>query len=143
MEKGMEITSITNGIIIDHIHAGLGLKILEHLDIDKGLGSVALIMNVHSEKYGKKDLIKLENTESVDINILGLIDHQATVNYIKDGKKIKKTKAQLPQKVTNLIKCKNPRCITSTENVPDIFHFTGATEKYRCEYCDNVVKFFD
>ncbi|MCL2049572.1 MAG: aspartate carbamoyltransferase regulatory subunit [Defluviitaleaceae bacterium] len=139
----MEVKNIQNGIVIDHIHAGFGLKILEHLDIDKGLGSVALLMNVPSEKYGRKDLIKLENTQSVDINILGLIDHQATVIYIKDGVIAQKTTVDLPKKVTNVIKCKNPRCVTSVEPVPHIFHLVEGSGKYRCEYCDNAVKSFD
>ena len=142
----MEINSISNGIVIDHIHAGSGLKVLQHLNIDTGLGSIALIMNVASNKYNRKDMIKLENTESVDVEVLGLIDHQATVIYIKDGKISDKVKVALPKKVTNVLKCKNPRCITSAEDVSHIFHLTdisGQYGKYRCEYCDNVVKSFE
>jgi aspartate carbamoyltransferase regulatory subunit len=138
----MEITSISNGIIIDHLRAGSGRKVLDYLNIDKGPGSVALIMNVSSNKYGRKDIIKLENTESVDVNILGLIDHQATVIYIRNEKIVEKKNVSLPEKVTNVIRCKNPRCITSTEIVPHIFHLAYSTGKYRCEYCDNVVKSF-
>jgi aspartate carbamoyltransferase regulatory subunit len=136
----MEITSISNGIIIDHIHAGSGLRVLDYLNIDTGLGSVALIMNVASKKHGRKDLIKLENVENVDIDVLGLMDHHATVIYIKNGEIAKKIKLSLPAKVTNVLKCKNPRCITSSENVPHIFHLADNSGKYRCEYCDNVVK---
>ncbi|MCL2577331.1 MAG: aspartate carbamoyltransferase regulatory subunit [Defluviitaleaceae bacterium] len=133
----MEINSITNGIVIDHLRAGSGLKVLDYLNIDTELGSVALIMNVTSKKHGKKDIIKLENLESVDINVLGLIDHNATVIHIKNEKIINKTKLSLPEKVTNVIMCKNPRCITSIEAVPNIFRLADSSGKYRCEYCDN------
>jgi len=137
----MEINSIKNGIVIDHLRAGSGLKVLEYLDIDTELGSVALIMNVPSIKHGKKDIIKLENLESVDIDVLGLIDHNATVIHIKNEKIINKTKLSLPKKVTNVILCKNPRCITSSEtSVPHIFRLADDSGKYRCEYCDNIEK---
>jgi len=134
----MEITSINNGIIIDHIRAGFGMKVIEYLNIGAtgGSGSVALIMNVKSKKHGRKDLIKLENVENVDVDALGLIDHNATIIYIKNAKITKKVKLSLPEKVTNVIMCKNPRCITSSENLPHIFHLADDSGKYRCEYCD-------
>jgi len=133
----MEIKSITNGIVIDHLRAGSGLKVLQYMNINTECGSVALIMNVPSKKHGKKDLIKMENLESVDIDVLGLIDHNATVIHIKNGKIIDKTNLSLPETVTNVIICKNPRCITSTESVPHIFRLVDTDGKYRCEYCDN------
>ena len=136
----MEINSISNGIVIDHLSAGSGLKVLDYLNIDTGLGSVALIMNVKSKKYGKKDLIKLENVQNVDINILGLINPDATIIYIKNDKIEKKEKLSLPAKVTNILKCKNPRCITSVESVPNIFHKADDNGKYKCEYCDNLIE---
>ena len=136
----MEVNSITNGVVIDHIRAGFGLKLLEHLNIDTGRGSVALIMNVASNKHGKKDLIKLENVENVDVDVLGLIDHNATVIYIKNEEIIKKVKLSLPKKITNVFECKNPRCITSAEAIPHIFHLMDDSGKYRCEYCDNIMK---
>jgi aspartate carbamoyltransferase regulatory subunit len=136
----MEINSIANGIVIDHIKAGFGLKVLDYLNIDTELGSVALIMNVKSNKHGKKDIIKLENVENVDVDVLGLIDHHATVIYIKDKKITDKKKLQLPKTVKNVIICKNPRCITSNENIPHIFRLADESGKYRCEYCDNLVK---
>ena len=139
----MEIKGIENGVVIDHIRAGFGLKVLDYLNIGSENGSVALIMNVPSKKHGKKDMIKLENVENVDIDILGLIDHSATVIYIRDNKITKKTKVSLPEKVTNVIRCKNPRCITSMEAVPHIFHLACKTGKYRCEYCDNLEKSFE
>ena len=83
----MEINSIANGVVIDHIRKGFGLKVLEYLNIDTGRGSVAIIMNVASNKHGRKDLIKLENVENVDVEVLGLIDHNATVIYIKNSMK--------------------------------------------------------
>ncbi|MCL2225036.1 MAG: aspartate carbamoyltransferase regulatory subunit [Defluviitaleaceae bacterium] len=139
----MEINSIENGLVIDHLRAGSGLRVLEYLDIDTERGSVALIMNVSSNKHGKKDIIKLENIESIDINVLGLIDHNATIIHIRNGKIIHKTKLSLPKKVANVIRCKNPRCITSIENVPHIFHLADNTGKYRCEYCDNFGRIND
>ena len=135
----MEVNSITNGIVIDHIRAGYGLKLLEYLNIDAGRGSVALLMNVASSKHGRKDLIKLENVESVDVDVLGLMEHNATVIYIKNEGIIKKEKLSLPEKVTNVFFCKNPRCVTSIEAIPHIFHLVEVSEKYRCEYCDNLV----
>ena len=137
----MEINSITNGVVIDHIRAGFGMKVLEYLHIDTERGSVALIMNVVSNKHGRKDIIKLENVEDIDVDVLGLIDHNATVIHIKDGDIVKKVKLTFPQKVTNVLLCKNPRCVTSVEAVPHVFHLMDEhLGRYRCEYCDNVVK---
>jgi len=137
----VEINSISNGIVIDHLQAGSGMKVLDYLDIDTGLGSVALIMNVPSRKYDRKDIIKLENYENVDVNVLGLIDHNATVIYIQNCKIVKKIKLTLPEKVTNVLRCKNPRCITSQEDtIPHVFHLSDSTGKYKCDYCDNIIK---
>jgi len=137
----MEINSIANGIVIDHLHAGSGAKVLEYLNVDPELGSIALIMNVASRKYGKKDLIKFENLQNVDVEVLGLIDHQATVIHIKDEKIVKKVKLELPKKVTNVLICKNPRCVTSVEAVPHVFMLADNSGKYSCEYCNNLMKF--
>ena len=134
----MEVNEITNGVVIDHIKAGSGLKLLELLNIDTGKGSVALLMNVVSSKHGRKDLVKLENVESVDVDVLGLVDHNATVIYIKNGQISKKVKLSLPNKVTNVFICKNPRCITSIESIPHNFYKLDDTGRYRCEYCDNI-----
>jgi len=135
----MEVNSITNGVVIDHIQAGSSLKLLEYLNIDTGFGSVALLMNVPSTKHAKKDIVKLENVESVDVDVIGLIDPGATVIYIRNGEIVDKVKLSLPKKVTNVLKCKNPRCITSIEAVPHIFNLFDNTGKYACEYCDNLV----
>jgi len=139
----MEIKSISNGVVIDHIRAGFGMKVLEYLNIDTGRGSVALIMNADSGKHGKKDLIKLENVESVDIDVLGLIDHNATVIYIKNDEVVNKINVAPPKVVTNVLKCKNPRCVTSVEAVPHVFHLVDESGKYRCEYCDNLLKSYE
>jgi len=135
----MEIAGMKNGLVIDHITAGRGLKVLEHLDIDVTKERVALIMNTESKKYGRKDIVKLENMSDVDFAVLGIVDHRATVNIIKEGVRMEKHNVKLPPKVTDVIKCKNPRCVTSIEDEPHIFHLMDDTGKYRCEYCDHII----
>lgn len=138
----LKINSIKNGIVIDHIRAGHGMKVLKYLNIDTKKNTIAFIMNATSNKHGSKDVIKIENITDVDMTALGLVDHNATVNIIKNHKVAEKQKLKLPTKVTNVIKCKNPRCVTSSEpGVPHIFHLVDEkTEEYRCEYCDDIVK---
>jgi len=138
----MEVNSIENGIVIDHVRAGTGLKVLSYLGIDTRKDTVALIMNATSNKNGRKDVIKLDNMLDIDLAALGLLDCGATVNYIEDGKLVKKVKLALPERVTDVIKCKNPRCVTSVEPaIPHIFLLVDAkTEEYRCEYCDDIVR---
>jgi len=135
------INSIVKGTVIDHITAGLGVKILEYLDIDTSKNTVAFIMNAASSKYGRKDIIKIENVIDIDLTVLGLIDPKATVNIIQDHIIIEKIKLKLPEKVTNIIKCKNPRCVTSVEvNTPHVFHLIDEKNReYSCEYCDELV----
>ncbi|NLY66971.1 MAG: aspartate carbamoyltransferase regulatory subunit [Tissierellia bacterium] len=134
------IDSIQRGIVIDHIKAGYGLSIFKYLKLDEADYTVALIMNAPSKKYGKKDLIKIENTIDMDLTILGLIDPNITINIIDDEKIVKKIKLSLPKKVEGLIKCKNPRCVTSEER--DIEHrFVLIDEDkgiYKCEYCEQI-----
>jgi len=134
----MTINTIENGIVIDHIKAGYGIKIFDYLGLDKVDYSVALIMNVSSEKQGKKDIIKIENENNFDVSELGLIDPEATVNIIQNHKITEKKKLSLPQEVEDVIKCKNPRCITSVEkNIKHIFRLVDAEQGvYRCKYCD-------
>jgi aspartate carbamoyltransferase regulatory subunit len=136
------IDSISKGIVIDHIKAGYGMKVLEYLGVDASLNTIAFIMNANSQKHGRKDVIKIENMTDVDLTALGLVDHNATVNFIEDHVVVKKIKLQLPSKVTNVIRCKNPRCVTSSEGgVPHIFHLVDERSKeYRCEYCDDIVR---
>ena len=137
----MIVNSIERGIVIDHITAGTGNRILDYLKIDTKKNTIAFIMNATSKKHGRKDLIKIENVTDVDLTVLGLLDPNATVNIIENGKIVKKINLELPKTVTNVIKCKNPLCVTSVErNAPHIFHLMDAqTREYRCEYCDEIV----
>lgn len=136
----LTINSIKNGIVIDHIRAGYGIKIFNYLELDKVNYSVALIMNAASEKLGKKDIIKIENNLELDFTVLGFIDPNITIDIIKDETIYKKIKLRLPDKIENIIECKNPRCVTSVEkNIPHIFHLVDEkTGSYRCEYCDQI-----
>ena len=137
----MIVDSIENGIVIDHITAGFGLSVIDQLAVDKGKNTIACIMNASSKKYGRKDLVKIVNVVDVDLAVLGLIDPNATVNIIENGVITKKINLKLPEKVINVIKCKNPRCVTSVEAcAPHIFHLMDAEKReYRCEYCDDLV----
>ena len=134
----MNIDGITNGLVIDHIEAGKGMDIYNALHLGKLECSVALIKNVTSKKMGRKDIIKVDEVIDVDLDALGFIDPNITVNTIKDNEIISKAHIELPKKVTNLIKCKNPRCITSTEQeLPHIFKLTDEKNRvYRCIYCE-------
>ena len=136
----MNIDSIKNGIVIDHLQAGLSMKVLKHLNIDTSFGSVAVIMNVMSRKLGRKDIIKLESVENVDVRVLGLIDPNATIILIRDSEIIDKIKLKLPGTVTDVLKCKNPRCVTSIEAEPHVFYKVDDTGRYRCKYCDSITK---
>ena len=134
----MNIDAIQNGIVIDHITAGRGMKLYELLGLEKLDCSVAIIKNVHSVKLGKKDIIKIDADIPVDLDVIGYVDPDATVNIIRDGKLVEKKIIGMPELLTNVIKCKNPRCITSTEQeLPHIFKLTDkATKTYRCLYCE-------
>lgn len=138
----MKIDSIKNGIVIDHITAGKAMKIYNLLGLDELDCSVALIKNVSSSKMGKKDIIKIDTDFHVDLDILGYVDPGATVNIIQSEEMVAKKKLELPEKLTNVIKCKNPRCITSTEQeLPQIFKLTDKEKKvYRCMYCETAAK---
>ena len=138
----VRINSIKRGIVIDHISAGLGVKIFNYLKLDKAQFTVALIMNAPSVKRGKKDIIKIENELDIDYTVLGLIDPSISINIIEDGVITRKLNLEMPEKVENVIKCRNPRCITSIEKyVPHVFHLLDkASGEYRCEYCDDVAK---
>ena len=138
----MHIDSIKNGIVIDHITAGKGMQIYKLLGLDKLDCSIAIIKNVHSRKLGKKDIIKVDSDISVDIAALGYIDPGVTVNIIKDGALVDKKNISLPERIENVIFCKNPRCITSTEQeLPHVFKLTDPeTRTYRCIYCESKAK---
>lgn len=134
----MNIDSIKNGIVIDHITAGKAMEIYSLLGLDRLECSVAIIKNVSSRKMVKKDIIKIDCDFDFDIDVLGFIDSGMTVNIVKDGVIVEKRHMELPEKIVNVIKCKNPRCITSTEQeLPQIFKLTDRDNKvYRCYYCE-------
>ena len=134
----MNIDSIKNGIVIDHITAGKGMTIYNLLGLDKLDCSIAIIKNVNSRKLGKKDIIKVDSDIELNIDALGYIDPGVTVNVIKDGVLAEKRNILLPEKITNIIFCKNPRCITTTEQeLPHTFRLTDKDAKvYRCIYCE-------
>ena len=138
----LNVDTIKNGLVIDHINAGYGPKIFQWLGLDKAKFSSALIMNVPSKKIGKKDIIKIDNTINIDFSVLGFIDPNITVNIIKDEKIVNKITMELPDRVENVVKCKNPRCITMTEHyIPQIFRLVDRTQGlYRCQYCDTLYK---
>jgi len=136
----LNIEKIRNGIVIDHIKSGQGIRIFNWLGLDKSPCTVALVVNASSRRLGRKDIIKIDNTIAIKYDILGLIDPNITVNIIQDEKITEKIKLRLPETVENVILCKNPRCITSTEKyIPHIFHLENPQERtYRCEYCDEI-----
>ena len=138
----MNIDSIKNGIVIDHITAGKGMEIYQLLGLDSLDCSVALIKNVASRKMGKKDIIKIDSDFDVDTDILGFVDPDVTVNIIKDGKTAEKKTIGLPERLTNVLVCKNPRCISVTEQeLPQIFKLTDKERRvYRCLYCETKAK---
>ena len=138
----MNIDSIKNGYVIDHIQAGKGMEIYELLHLNKLDCQVAIITNAKSQKSGKKDIIKIDKEIPIDLETLGFIDHNITVNVVKDDKIVEKRKLSLPDKIVNVAKCKNPRCITSIEkNLDQIFILTDKEkEVYRCKYCEMSLK---
>jgi len=137
----LNIDEIKNGIVIDHIKAGLGIRIFNWLNLDKVPYNVAFVTNANSQRCGKKDIIKIDNTISINFDVLGLIDPNITVSIIENERVTKKIKLQLPQKVENVLICKNPRCISSTEKyLPHIFYLENREQcTYRCEYCDEII----
>lgn len=134
----MIIGSITDGIVIDHIPAGKGMKIYEYLDLEHLSSEVAIIKNASSSKFGKKDILKIAEIIDIDLDLLGYIDPHITVNIIRDGKRAEKFHPELPERLTNVLKCKNPRCISSVEQeLPQIFRLADKEKGlYRCIYCD-------
>ncbi|GBU28457.1 aspartate carbamoyltransferase regulatory subunit [Treponema sp. R8-4-B8] len=137
----LNIEKIKNGIVIDHIKAGLGSRIFNWLGLDKVPYTVAFVANANSTKCEKKDIIKIDNTISINFDVLGLIDPNITVSIIENELVTKKIKLQLPQKVENVLICKNPRCISSTEKyLTHVFHLENKEQRtYRCEYCDEII----
>ena len=134
----MKIDSIRNGIVLDHIKAGKSMQIYRDLGLDDLDCSVAIIKNVPSNKMGKKDILKIADTMDLNLDVLGYIDPDITVCYIKDSKIVEKKHLALPEKIVNIVRCRNPRCITSVEDSLDhIFKLTDRENRiYRCAYCE-------
>ena len=135
----MKIDPIKNGIVIDHIEAGKGKKVYDFLELEQLDCTVALIKNVPSKKMGKKDIIKIDADIKVDFDVLGYIAPEVTINVIKNEKTVEKKCLQLPKTLKNVIKCKNPRCITSVEQgIDHVFKLVDEQNKvYRCIYCES------
>ena len=138
----MNIDSIQNGVVLDHIQAGKSMEIYRHLNLDSLNCSVAIIRNARSGHMERKDIIKIDSPVELDLDVLGYIDPNITVNIIKDGQIKEKKTIELPQELTNVLKCKNPRCISSTEQeLPHIFRLTDKEHRvYRCIYCETRAK---
>ncbi|WP_077610691.1 aspartate carbamoyltransferase regulatory subunit [Clostridium sp. Marseille-P2415] len=135
----LNISGLKEGIVLDHIEAGKSLEIYYNLGLDRLDCQVAIIKNARSNKMGKKDIIKIEGgLDHIDLDILGYIDHNITVNIIRDNLIVEKKALSLPKKITNVIHCKNPRCITSIEQgLPHVFYLADEEkETYRCRYCE-------
>ena len=137
----MNIDSIHNGVVLDHIQAGKSMEIYKYLHLDQLDCSVAIIKNVRSGRMGKKDIIKIDSPMDLDLDVLGYIDANITINIIRDGVRVEKKKLELPKKLVNILKCKNPRCITTAEDQLDSIFLLSAADKhtYRCAYCETAI----
>ena len=138
----MNIDSIQNGVVIDHVAAGNGMRLYSLLGLDALDVSVAIIKNVVSGKMGKKDIIKVDAAIPLDLQVIGYVDPGATVNVIRDGQVVEKRTVELPDRLTDVLKCYNPRCITTTEQeLKQIFKLTDREKRvYRCIYCETAAK---
>ena len=136
----LEIGGLNEGVVIDHIKAGGAMEIYSYLGLEKLDCSVAIIKNVRSGRMGKKDIIKIDSPMDVDVDVLGYIDDKITVNIIRDGVRTEKRRLQPPKKLVNIIRCKNPRCITVAEPQLDAIFLLSDPERhvYRCAYCDTA-----
>lgn len=138
----MNIDSIKYGLVIDHITPGNGMKIYHFLGLDELDCHIAIIKNANSARMGKKDIIKIDTNENIKLDVLGYIDSKLTVNVIEDGKIVNKYHPELPLEIVDIVKCQNPRCITSTEQ--ELSHVFKLTDKekgvYRCIYCESQAK---
>ena len=135
----MNLGGVTNGIVIDHIKAGRSMDIYHYLNLEELDSCVAIVKNVTSTKHGRKDIIKIDEMIDLDLDVLGYIDPNITVNIVKDGELAEKKHLALPERLKNVLKCKNPRCITTTEQ--EIDHIFCLTDReigqYRCLYCES------
>ena len=138
----MNIDGINTGYVLDHIKAGKGIEVYHLLNLDKVDATVAIIQRATSEKYGLKDIIKIDADIPLDYDLIGYVDSKITVNYVKDRELVRKFKPAPPEVLTNVIECTNPRCITSVERgIPQRFRLVdGETRSYRCVYCDTLFR---
>ena len=137
----MLIDSIQNGIVIDHITAGKAMELYQILGLDKLACTVAILKNVTSGKLGRKDIIKVEGDASwLNLDVLAYLDPNISVTIIKDGKAVKKEKPQPPKRLVNIVRCKNPRCISSIEEECDQIFELSSNGKYRCIYCEQELQ---
>ena len=138
----MRVSSIENGIVLDHITAGKAMELYKALGLDELPCLVAIITNADSKKMGRKDIIKIDAEIELNLDIIGYVDPNITVNVIKDGVNTKLPKIEPPERIENIIKCKNPRCITSVEQeLPNVFKLTDRKNMvYRCIYCESAAK---
>ena len=135
----LNVGRISEGFVLDHIQAGKSMEIYKYLNLDKLDCTVAIIKNARSAKMGVKDIMKIEcPIDYIDLDVLGFIDHNITVNIVKDDEVVEKSTLTLPKEIRNIVKCKNPRCITSIEQeLPHIFYLADEkTQTYRCQYCE-------
>ena len=142
-KNSLNVSSISEGFVLDHIKPGKSMDIYKYLKLDKLDCCIAIIKNADSNKMGKKDIMKIEcPIDVIDLDILGYIDNDITINIIKNDKVVEKRRLKLPVQITNVLKCKNPRCITSTEQGLDhVFVLTDEEKKtYRCKYCEQKYK---
>ena len=139
VKNTLNVGQISEGFVLDHIQAGRSMDIYKYLHLDKLDCCVAIIKNARSNKMGKKDILKVEgDVEKMDLDVLGFIDHNITVNVIKNGEIVEKKELVLPKQIKNVIKCRNPRCITSIEQgLPHVFVLSDEKKEiYRCKYCE-------
>lgn len=139
----MQVTSISEGIVLDHITQGNGLKIFSQLNLAELAHPVVLLMNVPSRVLGRKDIIKIQDIKDIDLALIGLVDPSITVNVITGGKIIRKHKVGIPQKVKGLFKCSNPRCVTNVDTYaePNFYLVDAANREYACEYCEETTRY--
>ncbi len=135
----MNIDSIRNGVVLDHIKAGKSMEIYYNLKLNELDCSVAIIQNARSMRMGKKDIIKIDTPMEPNLDVLGYLDANITVNIIRDGVLIEKKHPEPPKKLINVVRCRNPRCITVTEEQLDAIFLLNASGAYRCAYCDTAI----
>ena len=138
----MNIDGVKNGIVLDHIKAGKSMMVYELLGLDKVDNCVAVIQNADSAKYGKKDIIKIDDRIDIDLDVLGFVARQATVDVVRGGKIVEKKQPNLPEHIVGVISCVNPRCVTTAEpGIKQMFHLVHSERlEYRCDYCDEEAK---